>query len=116
MSYYVRVEDKKVVYKSPHNVGEGLIEVVDSVCFGMVQNDDGTFSVPPKKTEDLLTGMRVERNRLLVSSDWTGLVDSAITSEVSAQWKLYRQKLRDLPSGLNTPAKVKSAKWPVKPV
>lgn len=60
--------------------------------------------------------LRVDRNQLLADSDWTGLADSALTSEVSAKWKLYRQKLRDLPAGLNTPAKVKSAKWPAKPV
>ena len=60
--------------------------------------------------------LRVERDKLLAESDWTGLADSAITSEVSAQWKLYRQRLRDLPAGLNTPAKVKNAKWPTKPV
>lgn len=59
--------------------------------------------------------LREKRNALLASSDWTGLVDSALTSEVSAKWKLYRQRLRDLPSGLNTPAKVKAVKWPTKP-
>ena len=60
--------------------------------------------------------LRVERDQLLAASDWTALADSALTSEVSAQWKLYRQKLRNLPSGLNTPAKVKAVKWPTKPV
>ena len=60
--------------------------------------------------------LRDRRNALLAASDWTGLVDSALTSEVSAQWKLYRQRLRDLPSGLDTPAKVKNAPWPIKPV
>jgi hypothetical protein len=59
--------------------------------------------------------LREKRNVLLASSDWTGLADSALTSETSAKWKLYRQKLRDLPSGLNTPAKVKNAIWPTKP-
>ena len=60
--------------------------------------------------------LRIDRDRLLAESDWTALADSALTSEVSAKWKLYRQKLRDLPAGLNTPAKVKAAKWPAKPV
>lgn len=59
--------------------------------------------------------LRVERDKLLTESDWTGLSDSALTNEVAAKWKLYRQKLRDLPAGLNTPAKVKAAKWPTKP-
>ena len=60
--------------------------------------------------------LRIDRDKLLAESDWTGLDDSALTNEKAAEWKLYRQKLRDLPSGLNTPAKVKAAKWPTKPV
>jgi hypothetical protein len=59
--------------------------------------------------------LRQKRNALLASSDWTGLSDSALTSEVSAKWKLYRQKLRDLPSGLDTEEKVKNVTWPAKP-
>jgi len=60
--------------------------------------------------------LRIDRDQRLAESDWTALADSALTSEVSANWKLYRQRLRDLPSGLTTPAKVKAAKWPAKPV
>ena len=63
-----------------------------------------------------LQELRERRTVLLAESDWTGLADTALTSEASAKWKLYRQRLRDLPSGLDTPAKVKSAKWPIKPV
>jgi hypothetical protein len=59
--------------------------------------------------------LREKRNILLASSDWTGLSDSALTSEVSAKWKLYRQKLRALPSGLDTVDKVKAVTWPEKP-
>ena len=59
--------------------------------------------------------LREQRNVLLASSDWTGLADTALTSEVSAKWKLYRQKLRDMPKGLTTPFKVKNAVWPTKP-
>tara|TARA_R100001530_G_scaffold68999_1_gene48991 strand:+ start:471 stop:806 length:336 start_codon:yes stop_codon:yes gene_type:complete len=59
--------------------------------------------------------LRIERDKLLAASDWTGLADSALTSEVSAKWKLYRQKLRDLPKGLTTEFKVKNVKWPTKP-
>jgi len=59
--------------------------------------------------------LRVDRDRLLASSDWTGLADTALTSEVSAKWKLYRQKLRDLPAGLDTEEKVKNVTWPTKP-
>jgi len=62
-----------------------------------------------------LQELREQRNVLLVASDWTGLADSALTNEQSAKWKLYRQKLRDLPGGLDTVEKVKAVTWPEKP-
>ena len=78
--------------------------------------DIDTLHAKDFKAAKALQLLREKRTQLLESSDWTGLADSALTSEVSAKWKLYRQRLRDLPSGLNTPAKVKAAKWPTKPV
>tara|TARA_R100000306_G_scaffold27253_1_gene30781 strand:- start:220 stop:573 length:354 start_codon:yes stop_codon:yes gene_type:complete len=59
--------------------------------------------------------LRIDRDKLLASSDWTGLSDVDMTSEKLAEWKLYRQKLRDLPSGLDTVGKVKAVTWPEKP-
>ena len=64
---------------------------------------------------DAMSFLRSARNVLLSRSDWTGLADSALTNEQAAEWKLYRQKLRDLPDGLTTEFKVKNVKWPTKP-
>ena len=38
--------------------------------------------------------LRIERNRRLTETDWMALNDVA----VSAEWKTYRQALRDLPA------------------
>jgi len=62
-----------------------------------------------------LANLRKRRNNLLTESDWIGLADTALTNEQAAEWKLYRQKLRDFPDGLTTEAKVKNAVWPTKP-
>ena len=62
-----------------------------------------------------LQELRQKRNQLLASSDWTGLTDFALTNEKLAEWKLYRQKLRNLPDGLDTVKKVKAVTWPTKP-
>jgi len=62
-----------------------------------------------------LLNLREERNRKLAESDWIGLTDTALTNEQAAKWELYRQKLRDFPSGLTTEAKVKAVTWPAKP-
>ena len=59
--------------------------------------------------------LRIDRDELLASSDWTGLVDTALTNEKLAEWKMYRQHLRNLPEGLDTETKVKEVIWPKKP-
>ena len=62
-----------------------------------------------------LQELREKRSQSLVESDWIGLSDTALTNEKAAEWKLYRQKLRDLPDGLDTVEKVKAVTWPTKP-
>lgn len=38
------------------------------------------------------------RNQLLDNSDWTQLPDAQLSAEKVAEWKTYRQALRDLPA------------------
>ena len=87
------------------------LEVEDSVCAGMTQNADGTFSPLPKNIEELLVDLRIDRNALLTETDWWASSDLVMSDER----KVYRQALRDLPKGLTTPTKVKNVKWPTKP-
>ena len=53
--------------------------------------------------------LRKERNKLLVESDWTQVIDAAVDQ---LAWATYRQALRDLPE--NT-ADVFNPVWPTKP-
>ena len=62
-----------------------------------------------------LQELREKRNQKLTETDWIGLSDTALTNEKAAEWKLYRQKLRNLPDGLDTVEKVKAVTWPTKP-
>jgi hypothetical protein len=62
-----------------------------------------------------LSNLRDTRTRKLTETDWIGLSDTALINEKSAEWKMYRQKLRDLPSGLDTVDKVNAVTWPTKP-
>lgn len=41
--------------------------------------------------------LRIERWHLLIQSDWTQLPDAPLTTAKKAEWKAYRQALRDLP-------------------
>ena len=63
--------------------------------------------------------LRIERNRLLSESDWTGASDTALTSEQQSAWRLYRQHLRDLPSTavptLGDNGQLAGVTWPMKP-
>ena len=53
-----------------------------------------------RKREEFYNYLRQERNRRLVESDWTQVLDlqSIKSSQWIDAWKTYRQNLRDLPS------------------
>ncbi|SHH27272.1 phage tail assembly chaperone [Flavobacterium defluvii] len=55
-----------------------------------------TYSVFIEKQDNILENLRTSRNTLLTESDWTQLDDSPLDEEKKAEWKIYRQALRDL--------------------
>ena len=57
----------------------------------------------PSTEEPTLAEFRAWRNSLLAESDWTILPDSPLSAEKQAEWKAYRQKLRDLPANTSAP-------------
>jgi len=46
---------------------------------------------------NLACAIRQKRDQLLKDSDWTQMVDVALTSEEKEAWRIYRQALRDVP-------------------
>jgi len=64
----------------------------------------------------LYAELRSTRDTLLADSDWTQVGDlvssGAMTSDKLAEWKTYRQSLRDLPANTSDPS---SITWPTKP-
>jgi hypothetical protein len=80
---------------------------------------DGTQFIDPnqiteeEQTENYLAIVRVERNDLLHTSDWTQGNDSPLTDEVKTSWATYRQELRDLPETYT--ADPDSVVWPQAP-
>lgn len=54
--------------------------------------------------------VKAERNKLLLTSDWTQLPDVPLTNK--AEWATYRQELRDIPEQTGYPTNVV---WPVAP-
>ena len=58
-----------------------------------------------------IANLRQKRDNLLKATDFYALSDVTMSDEM----KDYRQKLRDLPNGLDTEKKVKAKKFPTKP-
>ena len=65
--------------------------------------------------EQALKSLRVERNLLLVDSDWTDLPSSPLTDEKKSEWQTYRTNLRDITEGLTTKEEVEAVEFPTKP-
>ena len=55
--------------------------------------------------------LRSRRNQLLAETDFYALSDVTMSDDM----KIYRQELRDLPSGKDTVEKCENATWPTKP-
>ena len=59
----------------------------------------------------LMLSIRQERTNLLAECDWMAMSDLTM----SAEWKTYRQKLRDITKGVDTVDKAKAVTMPEKP-
>jgi hypothetical protein len=70
-----------------------------------VDNDVVKFTLPDPTMESL----RLQRNILLLKSDWTQISDATVNK---TDWATYRQQLRDLPE--NTPD-LSNIVWPTPP-
>jgi len=70
------------------------------------QGDDDSDVIPDEYVWERL---RFRRDRLLVASDWTQVIDAAVDQDA---WAEYRQALRDLPESVNDP---REGVWPDPP-
>jgi hypothetical protein len=62
-----------------------------------------------------IASLRLKRNSLLSSTDWTVLTDSPLTTTEKTAWKTYRQALRDITENLTTVAQVNAVVFPDRP-
>ena len=108
---YAKIEYKVVVFKRYDDADTSLTKIPDDVYCGMIQNDDGSFSNPPKQFDDEMVKLRFKRNQLLAQTDWMGNSDV----QMSTEWTAYRQSLRDITNGLTTVADIEAVTWRIKP-
>lgn len=83
-------------------------------------NDDGTSilktAVSRTITKDFALINRLERNKMLDSSDWTQMPDSPLSAGKKTEWATHRQALRDLPSQSWFSTRLaRQNDWPTKP-
>ena len=62
--------------------------------------------------EMFLLDVKAQRNNLLAESDINVLPDRGLSDEKVAEWKIYRQSLRDFDFSYERNAKIN---WPAKP-
>ncbi len=65
------------------------------------------FVVRDKTADEKMAEIRIERDRLLAETDWTGMSDVTMSNDMAT----YRQKLRDLPASVD----VDNPVYPTKP-
>ena len=91
-------------------VPSNWVEITDGAGIGWLW--DGTDWTAPAAPMVTVDELRVVRDELLASSDFTQLDDAPYTAANKALWVTYRQSLRDLPDGY-TP--VAYPTYPTKP-
>ena len=80
-----------------HNIAEtgvtvqDLIDLYDETLEAIQQAEIASRSTPQE-------AIRQERRGYLLVTDWTQIVDNGLSQEDRDAWKVWRQKLRDLPN------------------
>tara|TARA_Y100000992_G_C21274007_1_gene498814 strand:- start:6847 stop:7155 length:309 start_codon:yes stop_codon:yes gene_type:complete len=63
----------------------------------------------------LMASIRRERTELLDKTEWTVNNDNQLTDDKKTEWKVWRQKLRDITKDVDTVDKAKAVTMPEKP-
>jgi len=71
-----------------------------------------SVSAAIEASRDYWEELRIQRNGLLIDSDWIVTFHTEKGTSIPVEWTTYRQALRDLPSNTEDP---KNPVWPIKP-
>ena len=114
------VEKRWVIKDADGNVLNEFEGVANQDFVG--QDFNGVIVASVEQTEDVTVAdtnvpsneelLRAERNRILTGTDWTQMPDSPLSDAKKAEWRTYRQALRDLPANTTDP---RNPTWPTKP-
>ena len=89
---------------------EIVLDANDSDITNTIDMDAVEKKAAELLTEQNLIDLRKERNTKLAETDWTQSRDVTLSND--ADWKTYRQALRDITKTYKT---IEDVKWPEKP-
>lgn len=98
-----------VVADSEYAATYQLIETPEGAGIGFAFDGEKWVKPNQSTTEELASNVRVQRDFKLSLSDWTQVADAPVDQ---AEWAVYRQALRDIPSQAGFPNEVT---WPTEP-
>ena len=94
---------------------------------GLIDSSDSSVTYPTKDPttvhswkgtnppdNEVIPINKENRESLLTESDWVVLNDVTMAADKLAEWKTYRQSLRDITKHSNWP-QLKDSDWPTKP-
>ena len=64
---------------------------------------------------EAMTALRTERDRRLLSCDWTQLPDVPLSADQVQAWRTYRKALRDTPEAVQAQGWDGAVTWPIPP-
>jgi hypothetical protein len=88
---------------------------INDVVRDMTAEEQAEFDArqvtPPTAFEQSMIELRIKRNKLLAETDYYGVSDNTMSSEMET----YRTNLRNITNGLTTVEQVEAVTWPTKP-
>jgi hypothetical protein len=76
-----------------------------------ISKSDIEAQFPIVELDNAMSTLRAKRNKLLQDTDFYGMSDNTMSSEMAT----YRQALRDITSGITTVAQANAVVFPTKP-
>ena len=76
-----------------------------------ISKSDIEAQFPAVELDNAMQDLRAKRNKLLQDTDFYGMSDNTMSSEMAT----YRQALRDITSGITTVAQANAVVFPIKP-
>ena len=76
-----------------------------------ISKSDIEAQLPAVELDNAMSTLRAERNRLLQDTDFHGMSDNTMSSDMTT----YRQELRDITNGITTVEQANAVVFPTKP-